>query len=145
MRNIVLLFFLIASYACNGQDFHWPVRVEVAIPKPIFLQLKQYVEQKEGYNVVPEQFTHLPVYNVLKPAQKTFTDGIYYYTCSVHDSGRLFINNKGGVTVLRNTSTKDILEDFQAYIKANKLSEHTQVEYLAAISAFLRFTQEQGE
>ena len=98
----------------------------------------------EHWGVVPERFTALPVYNVLHPKQRAFTEGIYYNTGNVHDAGRLFIYRKGKLTFLRSGSTQAVLADYLTFLRSNPLPEKTQVAYLSAVADFLRFLQEQA-
>lgn len=138
MKNLALLFLMFSSLLCNGQSFNWPLKDEVKVPRPVVLQLTAYLEKEEDYPVMPEKFTHLPTFNVLHPSQRTFVDGIYFFYYNAHDTGRLFINRKGKVTVLKGGSILGILANYSTYLKQNPLPEITQIEYLSAISAFLK-------
>lgn len=141
MSRIVFCLFLLflATPNCTGQMFHWPASYAVDIPRPVYLRLKEQVQVKERWGVAPDKFTYLPVFNVLHPTQRSFTDGIYYNTGSVHDSGRLFIYLKGQVFFLRSWPTTAILQDYLTFLNTNPLPDSTQVQYLDAITAFQKF------
>jgi hypothetical protein len=143
LRLLLCLCLASFHFTCYGQLFHWPASYVVQVPRPVFLQLKEQVQVKEHWGVAPERFTVLPVYNVLHPKQRAFTDGIYYNIGSVHDSGRLFIYRGGKLTFLRGYSTKALLADYIAFLKHNPLPEKTQVAYLSAVANFLKFLQEE--
>ncbi len=138
MTTFTLFLFLLGALFCTGQSFNWSIKDEVKVPRPVVLQLTAYLEKNENYPVMPEKFTHLPTFNVLHPSQRSFTDGIYFFFYGAHDTGRLFINRKGKITVLMNSSTAGILTTYSAYLKQNPLPEATELEYLSAISAFLK-------
>ncbi|RZK30500.1 MAG: hypothetical protein EOO63_06590 [Hymenobacter sp.] len=142
MLRLLLCFWLLNPLTtCYGQLFHWPASYAVQVPRTVFLQIKEQVQVKGRWGVAPERFTYLPVYNVLQPKQRAFTDGIYYNVGSIHDSGRLFIYRNGMLTFLRGSSTKALLADYITYLRHNSLPEETQVEYLSDIPNFLKFLQ----
>ena len=123
---------------CNGQSFNWSLKETVKVPQPVILELTKYLEKHENYPVMPARFTQLPTFNVLHPTKRDFVDGIYFFFYNEHDTGRLFINRKGKITVLDNSSTSGILTAYTAYLKKSQLPENTEIEYLSAISAFLK-------
>ena len=61
------------------------------------------------------------------------------FKSSVHDSGQLFINQKGKIVILRNGSVSEILADYSSFLKQHKLPEATQLAYLSAIAAFMQY------
>ena len=138
MRTFALLLLLLGPLLCNGQNFNRPLKEAVKVPRPVVLQLIAHLEKHENYPMMPERFTQLPTFNVLHPSKRDFTDGLYYFISSAHDTGNLFINGKGKVTVLVNSSTAGLLAAYSAYLKQNPLPEATEIEYLSAISAFLK-------
>lgn len=146
MKNYLLLAGLLLRFAAQaqGQDkmFHWPYAYQIRVPRTVFLQLKEQFQVKERWGIVPERFTQLPVFNVLYPKQRDFTDGLYYNIGSVHDTGRLFIYKNKRVTFLSNNSPEGIIADFNRFLQRNSLPEAAQVEYLRAIIAFLKFQRE---
>ncbi|WP_162910746.1 hypothetical protein [Hymenobacter oligotrophus] len=78
----------------------------------------------------------------MKRSEKRFVNGIYYFTHSSHDSGRLFIHHKGQIIFLRNDNTSNILTDYSSYLKKYAPSENTRIAYLSAIAAFMKFRSE---
>ncbi|MBD2770408.1 hypothetical protein IC235_21185 [Hymenobacter sp. BT664] len=138
MRRLAFLLLLLGPVLCNGQSFNRPLTEAVRMPRPAILQLIAHLEKHENYPVMPERFTQLPTFNVLHPSQRELTDGIYYFISSAHDTGNLFINRKGKITVLLNSSTAEILTAYSTYLKRNPLPEATEIAYLSAISAFLK-------
>lgn len=127
------------ALTCSGQVFRWPARYAIPVPRPVYLQLKHQVQVVEHWGEAPDRFTYLPVYNVLHPTQRTFTEGIYYNVGSVHDTGRLFIYHQGKVTFLRSSPPATMLHDYQAFLTKHALSQRTQAEYYNAIAAFQPF------
>ena len=138
MKILAFFSLLLGPLLCNGQSFNWPLKEAVKVPRPVILQLIAHLEKHENYPVMPEKFTQLPTFNVLHPSQRDLTDGIYYFISSAHDTGNLFINRKGKIKVLVNNSTSGILTAYSTYLKQNPLPETTEIEYLSAISAFLK-------
>jgi hypothetical protein len=64
----------------------------------------------------------------------------------VHDSGTLFINRKGKVTILPSDTPTDALVAYTAFLRKNSLPESTQLKYLSANAAFLTYRyQDQQE
>lgn len=138
MKTLTLVLLMFGPMFCNGQNFNWSLKDATRVPRPVTRELTKYLEKHENYPVVPERFTQLPTFNVLHPSQKNYTDGIYFFFYDAHDTGRLFINRKGKITILENGSTSGILTAYTTYLKQNPLPETTEIEYLSAISAFLK-------
>jgi hypothetical protein len=129
---------LLGPALCNGQSFNWSLQDAIRVPRPVTSELIKYLEKHENYPVMPERFTQLPTFNVLHPSQKEYTDGMFFFFYDAHDTGRLFINRKGKITVLDNSSTSAILSSYTVFLKHNPVPEITKIEYLSAISAFLK-------
>lgn len=105
-------------------------------------QARAYVELHDGIPMGPigKQYPYIPVFNVLSRKERQFTNGVYYFFTSAHDSGRLFIAQHGVITVLRSGSMVETLTDFLDFLKQHRnLSESTQATYLAAVSAYMKF------
>ena len=100
------------------------------MPAPIELQIRHYIESHDGVNlkIFAGQYQYVPVFNVLDPARKLFTDGICFFTWGSHDSGRLFINRKGKVVFLRNGSVADTVGDYTNFLKQYQVPEVTQAD-----------------
>lgn len=142
MKSLLQLLLFLSPGLCSGQSFDFAAKEAVKIPTAVTVQIRQYIEKHDGINllVIKNQYQYVPVFNVLARSQKQFVDGIYYFTWGSHDSGRLFINQKGKLSFLRNGSTADILADYSNYLKQHPLlTETTQIAYLSAIAAFMKF------
>ena len=125
----------------QAQRFDFAAKEAIKIPTPIELQIRHHIESHDGVNlkIFAGQYQYIPVFNVLNRSQKQFTDGIYFFTWGAHDSGRLLINQKGKVVILRNGSVADITTDYNSYLKQHQLPEALQIAYLSAIAAFMQF------
>jgi len=142
MKTISLFILLFVPTLCIGQSFNWPSKQAVKLPRSVILELTKYLEKHEGYPVMPAQFTQIPTFNILHPTQKEYVEGIYFFTYNEHDTGKLFINRKGKITILADESTAGMLLTYAAFLKQNSLPEITQIAYLSAISAFLKHQYE---
>jgi hypothetical protein len=145
MRAILggLLLFLLTAAPLHAQTFDFAGKEAVKLPEATAVLIRQYIEQHDGISLYlfKGQYAYVPVFNVLQRAQKQFADGVYYFTWGAHDPGRLFIHRKGKLTFLANGSTTAILADYTTFLKQNPLPEPTQISYLGAIAAFLKFRQ----
>lgn len=145
MRSILggLLLFLLSAASLHAQTFDFAGKEAVKLPEATAVLIRQYIEKHEGISLYlfKGQYAYVPVFNVLHRSQKPFTDGLYYFTWGAHDPGRLFIHQKGKLTFLANGSTTAILADYTAFLKQNPLPEPTQISYLGAIGAFMKFRQ----
>ena len=112
-----------------------------SVPEPTAAVIRQYIEKHDGVRLYlfAGKYAAAPVFNVLQRSQKAFTDGVYFFTWGAHDSGRLFIQRKGKLTFLANASTAAILADYTAFLHQNTLPEATQLRYLGAIAAFMKY------
>jgi len=138
MKKLIIVLLLIPSL-CVGQDFNRPAKESIKVSHPVFIQLKQYLEKYKGLPVMPEMFIHLPAYNILNRSERAFVDGIYFFVESAHDSGTLFINRKGKATILPSDTPTDAIAAYSAFLKKNNLPESTQITYMGAIAAFLKY------
>ncbi|MFD2788121.1 hypothetical protein [Hymenobacter rubripertinctus] len=143
MKRLILLLFAIAPLLSKAQSFDFAGKEAIKVPAAASLQVRNYIETHDGIpqETINGQFAYVPIFNVLNRSQKQFVDGIYYFTWGAHDSGRLFINKSGALTMLSNNSTAEVLADYSAYLKQNSLPESTRIAYLSAIAAFLKFQQ----
>lgn len=139
MKKLVFLFLFSSTLCCKGQSFNRSIKDQVKVPRSVVLQLTAFLKKHENYPVMPEMFTRFRVFNVLHPTQKNFTDGLYYFIYGSHDSGTLFINRKNKITVFKNGPTAEMLANYAAYLEQNHLAETTQLDYLAAIAAFMKY------
>lgn len=114
------------------------------MPEASLAQIRRYIEVHDGIPQarIGKSYPYFPVFNVLHPHERQFRDGLYYFLWGSHDSGRLVIYQQGTLTFLANESTPSILADYLAYLKRHPLPETTQVAYLSAIAAFMKFRQE---
>ena len=135
---LILLIFNAAEV--QAQRFDFAAKDAVKIPTPVVAQLCHYIEKRDGGPMtIGKTYVYVPVYNVLNRSQKHFTDGVYMFISDVHDSGQLFINQKGKVVILRNGSVPEILADYSGFLKQNKLPVPAQIAYLQAVSAFMQY------
>jgi hypothetical protein len=141
MRTIkLLLICTLISLSAKAQRFNFASKEAISLPTPVIAQLCRYIEVRDGAPMtIGGKYLYVPVFNVLNRSQKQFTDGLYYFTANSHDSGQLFINQKGKLVILRNGSVSDILADYNNFLKQHKLPEIKQIAYLAAIAAFMQF------
>jgi hypothetical protein len=139
MKILIFLFLTILPSLCIAQKFNLAGRKQIKVPTSVSLQLYKYIEANDGISLVNDQFAFVPVYNALSSSEKQFSDGIYFFTWGSHDSGRLFINKKGKISIFGNSSVLEILTDYNAFIKTNKLTESTQIAYLNIISSFMKY------
>ncbi|MBU6119326.1 hypothetical protein [Hymenobacter siberiensis] len=125
----------------KAQCFDFAANEAVRIPAPVELQIRHYIESHDGINlkIFAGQYQYVPVFNVINHSRRQFTDGVYLFTWGSHDSGRLFINRKGKIVILRNGSVADIMTDYTSFLKQHQLPEATQVRYLSAVAAFVQF------
>jgi len=137
----LLMVLILGISTAQAQNFDFAAKEAVKIPTPIELQIRHYIESHDGINlkIFAGHYQYVPVFNVLNRSQKQFTDGVYFFTWGSHDSGRLFINQKGKVVILRNGSVADIATDYSSFLRQHRISEATQVVYLSAIAAFMQF------
>lgn len=144
MKNLLVLLLVLAPWFCQAQTFAFAGNDAVQVPEAITVQIRQYIEKHDGINLKTfgNQYAYVPVFNVLNRSQKHFVDGIYYFNWGAHDSGRLFINKNGKILIFRNDYVSNILDDYTLYLKQNNLPESTQLAYLSAISAFMKFRTE---
>lgn len=147
MRYLLFSFFLLLVPAsCIGQSFNRPAKEAIKVPHAVFVQFKEYGEKKKGEPVIPDRFLYFPAFNLLNRKERTFVDGLYFFVANVHDSGTLFINRKGKVTILPSDTPTDALVAYAAFLRKNSLPEPTQLKYLSAIAAFLTYRyQDQQE
>ncbi|MBH8559177.1 hypothetical protein I7X13_14020 [Hymenobacter sp. BT442] len=139
-RGVSLLLLTFGAQSAQAQHFDFAAKEAVKLPASALAQLYQYIEKRDGSPMtIGETYVYVPVYNVLNRSQKQFTDGVYMFILNVHDSGQLFINQKGKVVILRNGSVPEILADYSGFLKQNKLPVTTQVSYLSAIAAFMQY------
>lgn len=135
-----LILLVLNTSELKAQRFDFAAKESVKIPAPVVAQLCQYIEKRDGTPMtIGGKYLYVPVFNVLHRSQKQFTDGVYMFSSSTHDSGQLFINYKGKVIVLRNGSVPEILADYSSFLKQHKLPETTQMTYLSAIAAFMQY------
>ncbi|WP_457065289.1 hypothetical protein [Hymenobacter sp. UYAg731] len=136
-----LMFVSLGISTAQAQRFDFAAKEAIKIPTPIELQIRHYIELHDGVNlkIFAGQYQYIPVFNVLNRSQKQFSDGIYFFTWGSHDSGRLLINQKGRIVILRNESVADITTDYNSFLKQHQLPKATQLAYLSAISAFMQF------
>ena len=140
MKKLVLIcLLLLPPWLSQAQTFAFAAKEAVKVPASTSLLIKQYIKSTDGVDLLKDQFSYIPVFNVLNRTEKQFKDGIYYFTWGSHDSGRLFINDKGKITFLGNSSTREILADYSAFLKQTTLPDSTQTSYLSAIAAFMKF------
>ncbi|QIL78351.1 hypothetical protein [Hymenobacter sp. HDW8] len=139
-----LLFFLLTSCGVLAQNFQFAGKDAVKVPEVPLKQIRHYVETHDKVSQQPigKDYPYLPVFNVLKPQQKQFGDGLYYFSWGSHDPGRLFLHQQGTLTFLANGSVKSILADYTAYLNRHRLADTTQLAYLSAIAAFMKFRYE---
>ncbi|GAB3244722.1 hypothetical protein GCM10027346_42620 [Hymenobacter seoulensis] len=136
-----LLLLILLTSSVQAQSFDFAGKDAVKVPEASLKQIRQYVETHDGTSMAPigSQYPYVPVFNVLNRKEKQFTEGLYYFTTGSHDSGRLFIYRKGRITFLANGSIASILSNYTSYLKQYPLPESTQVAYLSAIAAFMKF------
>jgi hypothetical protein len=128
------------SAAIQKLGFDFAAKEAVKLPAPIIAQLCRYLEKRDAAPMtIGGKFLYVPVYNVLNRSQRQFIDGVYIFISSVHDSGQLFINHKGTITILRAESVPEILADYSSFLKQHKIIETTQLAYLSAIAAFMQY------
>jgi hypothetical protein len=141
MRHLVLCLFylLVVPSFCVGQSFNRPAKEAIKVPSAVFAQFKAYGEKQQGQPAIPDRFLYFPAYNLLNQQERTFVDGIYFFVASEHDSGTLFINRKGKVTILPSDTPTDALGAYTAFLKKNSLPESIQLKYLSTIAAFLTY------
>jgi len=146
MRRLIgcLLCLLLTSSGVQAQNFQFAGKDAVKVPAGPLKQIRHYVETHDKVSQQPigSDYPYLPVFNVLKPQEKQFGDGLYYFSWGSHDSGRLFIHQQGTLTFLANGSLKRILADYTAYLNRHRLADTTQLAYLSAIAAFMKFRYE---
>lgn len=148
MRHLVLSLFylLVVPSFCVGQSFNRPAKEAIKVPHAVFVQFKEYGEKHKGEPIVPDKFLYFPAFNLLNHQERTFVDGLYFFVASEHDSGTLFINRKGKVTILPSDTPTDALEAYTAFLQKNRLPESIQLKYLSTIAAFLTYRyQDQQE
>ena len=135
-----LLLLILNVTEVQAQHFDFATKDAVKIPAPVIAQLCQYLEKRDGTPMtIGGKYLYVPVYNVLDRSHRQFTDGMYMFLSSVHDSGQLFINYKGKIVILRNGTVPEILADYSSFLKQHKLPETTQIIYLSAIAAFTQY------
>ena len=143
MRFILggLLLFLLCRAPLQAQTFDFAAKESIRVPEAIAVLIRQYIKQHDGVYlyVFKGQYASVPVFNVLQRSQKPFVDGLYFFTWGAHDSGRLLLHRKGKLTFLANESTAAILADYTAFLTRNPTPEATQINYLGAIAAFMKF------
>lgn len=144
MKVVFIFLLAITPWLCKAQTFNFAGKDAVKVPMAITVQVRQYIEKNDGINLrtIGDQYAYVPIFNVLNHSQKQFVDGVYYFTWGAHDSGRLFINQKGKITIFRNGHVSDIIDDYTLYLKQNALPESTRIVYLSAIAAFMKFRNE---
>lgn len=138
MNKIFILLLLVPSL-CFGQDFNRPAKEAVKLPHYAFVQVKEYFEKEKRQPVIPEMFLYFPAFNILNRSERTFVDGIYFFVNGAHDSGALLINRKGKVTIIPSDTPTDAVGAYTSFLRKNNLSEPTQIKYIAAIAAFLKY------
>jgi hypothetical protein len=140
---LIFTFFWLtvsANYQAQAQQFDFSMREAVKVPTPVVAQLCHYLEKRDGAPMtMGGKYLYVPVFNVLNRSQKQFTDGVYMFLSGSHDSGQLFINQKGKVIILRNGSVSEILSDYGSFLKHYPLPETKQLAYLSAIAAFMQY------
>jgi hypothetical protein len=148
MRYLLFSFLslLLVPSFCVGQSFNRPAKEAIKVPRAVFVQFKEYGEKQKGVPVIPDRFLYFPTFNLLNRQERTFVDGLYFFVADVHDSGTLFINRKGKVTILPSDTPTDALVAYAAFLRKNSLPEPTQLKYLSTIAAFLTYRyQDQQE
>ena len=138
MAWLLLLTFNVAEV--RAQRFDFAAKEGVKIPTSVTAQLCHHLEKRDGAPMtLGGKYLNVPVYNVLNRSQKQFADGVYMFISNVHDSGQLFINQKGKVVILRNGSVPDILADYSSFLKQHQVPETKQLVYLSAIASFMQY------
>jgi hypothetical protein len=142
VRIVLAYLFLLtlSTLDSKAQRFDFSANEAVKVPKATVAQICHYIEVEEGHPmIIGGKYLYVPVFNVLSRSQKPFTDGVYMFASSVHDSGQLFINYKGTAVILRNESVSAILADYSNFLKNHQLAETKQIAYLCAIAEFMKF------
>jgi len=147
MRTVKITWlFTLLSLSAWAQKFDFAAREAVKLPASVIAQLCHYYEVRDGVSMmIGGEYLYIPVFNVLHRSQRQFVDGVYMFVRSSHDSGQLFINHKGKVSILRNESVSAILADYNSFLKQYKLPETTQMDYLSAIASFMQFRYKDQE
>lgn len=138
MKKLLLFLLLLIPSIGICQQFDLNGRKPTKLPADIKKELYAYIEKNDGIALSTDQFAYVPVYNLLSRTEKQLTDGIYFYTWGAHDSGSLFIYNKGKMAILRDGNVAEILTDYKSFLTSNKISEPTQIEYLSIIASFFK-------
>jgi hypothetical protein len=140
MRHLLFSFFLLLGpFFCVGQSFNRPAKEAIKVPHAVFVLFKEYGEKQKGEPAIPERFLYFAAFNLLNQQERTFVEGLYFFVANEHDSGTLFINRKGKVTILPSETPTDALVAYAAFLRKNSLPEPTQLKYLSAIAAFLTY------
>ena len=145
--KIMPIIIVMVPLACQAQSFDFAGKEAAQAPELINSQIRAYIKTHDGISLEAPGTSHpyVPVFNVLKRSQKKFTDGLYYFSWGAHDPGRLFIYSNKKISFLNNGHISDVLRDYTCYLSSNKLPEATQVVYLSAIAAFMKFRYQQEQ
>lgn len=135
-------FFLLLTAPAYCQSFNFSLKEAITPPETVMKQVRAYVELHDGTQMrrIGKQYPYIPVFTIKNRGERRFSDGIYYFSTSAHDSGRLFIAQRGAVTVLGSGSMIETLTDFLSFLKKHPhLPEPTQATYLTVVSAYMKF------